>query len=79
VRHHHEYLDGSGYPDGLSYGSIADIVRILTISDIFAALIENRRYRAPMSREDAYGILKGMQGKLEMPLVAAFRNVALTR
>jgi putative nucleotidyltransferase with HDIG domain len=79
VRHHHEYLDGSGYPDGLSNGSIADIVRILTISDIFAALIENRRYRAPMSREDAYGILKGMQGKLEMPLVAAFRNVALTR
>jgi len=79
VRHHHEYLDGSGYPDGLCNGSIADIVRILTISDIFAALIENRRYRAPMSREDAYGILRGMDGKLERPLVAAFRNVALTR
>jgi putative nucleotidyltransferase with HDIG domain len=79
VRHHHEYLDGSGYPDGLSNARIADIVRILTISDIFAALIENRRYRAPMSREDAYGILKGMHGKLEMPLVAAFRDVALNR
>ena len=79
VRHHHEYLDGSGYPDGLSNGSIKDIVRILTISDIFAALIENRRYRAPMSREDAYGILRSMDGKLEKPLVAAFRNVALTR
>ncbi|WP_024514203.1 HD domain-containing phosphohydrolase [Bradyrhizobium sp. Tv2a-2] len=79
VRHHHEYLDGSGYPDGLSNGRIADIVRILTISDIFAALIENRRYRSPMSREDAYGILKGMHGKLEKPLVAAFRDVALNR
>ncbi len=79
VRHHHEFLDGSGYPDGLSNGSIADIVRILTISDIFAALIENRRYRAPMSREDAYGILKSMHGKLEMPLVGAFRDVALNR
>jgi len=79
VRHHHEFLDGSGYPDGLSNGSIADIVRILTISDIFAALIENRRYRAPMSREDAYDILKGMHGKLEKPLVAAFRDVALNR
>ncbi len=32
-----------------------------------------------MSREDAYGILKSMDGKLEKPLVAAFRNVALTR
>jgi putative nucleotidyltransferase with HDIG domain len=79
VRHHHEYLDGSGYPDGLTNGRIADIVRILTISDIFAALIENRRYRVPMSREDAYGILKGMHGKLEKPLVAAFRDVALNR
>jgi len=79
VRHHHEYLDGCGYPDGLSSGSIADIVRILTISDIFAALIENRRYRAPMSREDAYDILRGMNGKLEKALVAAFRDVALNR
>ena len=79
VRHHHEYLDGSGYPDGLANGSIADLVRILTISDIFAALIENRKYKAPMSREDAYGILKGMNGKLEMPLVCAFKDVALKR
>jgi len=79
VRHHHEYLDGSGYPDGLCNGSITDIVRILTISDIFAALIENRRYKAPMPREDAYGILRGMDGKLEKALVAAFRDVALKR
>jgi putative nucleotidyltransferase with HDIG domain len=79
VRHHHEYLDGSGYPDGLSNGSISDIVRILTISDIFAALIENRRYRTPMPREEAYGILKSMHGKLEKALVTAFRDVALTR
>jgi putative nucleotidyltransferase with HDIG domain len=79
VRHHHEFLDGSGYPDGLSNGSIADIVRILTISDVFAALIENRRYRAPMSREDAYDILRGMHGKLEKPLVTAFKEVALNR
>lgn len=79
VRHHHEYLDGSGYPDGLSNGRIADIVRILTISDIFAALIENRRYRAPMPRTEAYDILRSMQGKLEMALVGAFRDSALNR
>jgi putative nucleotidyltransferase with HDIG domain len=79
VRHHHEYLDGSGYPDALSDNSISDIVRILTISDIFSALIEDRRYKAPMSREDAYGVLCGMHGKLERPLVASFREVALNR
>ncbi len=79
VRHHHEFLDGSGYPDAICAESICDIVRILTISDIFAALIEDRRYKAPMRRNQAYEILCGMQGKLEKALVTAFRPVALTR
>lgn len=79
VRHHHEYLDGSGYPDGLCAASISDIVRILTISDIFSALIEHRSYRPTMPREQAYEIIRGMEGKLEKPLVAAFRDVALNR
>jgi putative nucleotidyltransferase with HDIG domain len=79
VRHHHEFLDGSGYPDALCAGSISDIVRILTISDIFAALIEHRHYKPTMPREQAYEIIQGMQGKLERALVAAFRDVALNR
>jgi putative nucleotidyltransferase with HDIG domain len=79
VRHHHEYLDGSGYPDALCAESISDLVRVLTISDIFAALIEHRTYKPTMSREKAYEILLGMQGKLERPLVHAFRDVALNR
>jgi putative nucleotidyltransferase with HDIG domain len=79
VRHHHEYLDGSGYPDALCAGSISDLVRVLTISDIFAALIEHRSYKPAMPREKAYNILLGMQGKLEKPLLHAFRDVALNR
>jgi putative nucleotidyltransferase with HDIG domain len=79
VRHHHEYLDGSGYPDALCAASISDVVRILTIADIFAALIEHRHYKPPMPREQAYEIIRGMHGKLEAPLVAAFRDVALCR
>jgi len=77
VRHHHEYLDGSGYPDALTAPEISDLVRMLTISDIFAALIESRPYRPAMPRQNAYKILCGMDGKLERPLVKAFRNVAL--
>jgi putative nucleotidyltransferase with HDIG domain len=77
VRHHHEYLDGSGYPDALCAASISDIVRILTISDIFAALIEDRRYKPSMPRAEAYEILRDMRGKLESPLVTAFKEVAL--
>lgn len=79
VRHHHEFLDGSGYPDALCAESISDIVRVLTISDIFAALIEHRTYKPTMPREKAYGILQEMNGKLEKPLVEAFRAVALHR
>ena len=79
VRHHHEYLDGSGYPDGLYAASIPDLVRVLTISDIFAALIERRTYKPTMPRDKAYEILLDMKGKLERPLVLAFRDVALTR
>ena len=78
VRHHHEYLDGSGYPDALTAPEISDLVRLLTISDIFAALIESRPYRPAMSRECAYKILCGMEGKLEQSLLKAFRTVALT-
>jgi putative nucleotidyltransferase with HDIG domain len=79
VRHHHEYLDGSGYPDALCAANISDIVRILTISDIFAALIEHRHYKPNMPREKAYEIIRSMRGKLEGPLVAAFKDVALNR
>ncbi|WP_407183489.1 HD-GYP domain-containing protein [Bradyrhizobium centrosematis] len=79
VRHHHEYLDGSGYPDALSAESIGDIVRILTISDVFAALIEHRHYKPTMPRAEAYNVLCGMNGKLEKALVHSFKPVALTR
>lgn len=79
VRHHHEYLDGSGYPDALRAEDISDLVRMLTICDIFAALIERRSYKPTMPRDRAYGILESMEGKLEKPLVAAFKEVALSR
>jgi putative nucleotidyltransferase with HDIG domain len=79
VLHHHEFLDGSGYPDALCSESIPDLVRILTISDIFAALIEHRNYKPTMPRPQAYQTIQSMNGKLEKPLVMAFREVALTR
>ncbi|HTO65240.1 MAG TPA: HD domain-containing phosphohydrolase [Bradyrhizobium sp.] len=79
VLHHHEFLDGSGYPDALCSESIPDLVRVLTISDIFAALIEHRNYKPTMPRPQAYQTIQGMNGKLEKPLVMAFKEVALTR
>lgn len=72
VRHHHEMLDGSGYPDGLVGTEISDTVRLLTICDIYAALTERRSYKPPMPPRDAMAILEGMTGKLEMSLVRHF-------
>ena len=40
VLHHHEYLDASGYPHALQGSEISDLVRIITIADVFSALIE---------------------------------------
>ena len=45
VYSHHERLDGSGYPDGLSGGAIPMTVRIVTVADIFDALTTDRAYR----------------------------------
>lgn len=73
VLHHHEHLDGSGYPHGLQGGEISDLTRIVTIADIFGALIERRAYREPMPSEDAYQILLDMDCKLDRDLVRAFR------
>ena len=56
---------------------ISDLVRLLTVADIFAALVEVRPYWPAMSGQNAYKILCGMDGKLEQSLVNAFRNVAL--
>lgn len=79
IRHHHEMLDGSGYPDRLKGEEISDLTRLLTISDIFGALVERRSYKPPMSGESAYAIIEEMAkaGKLEQALVRAFRAVAL--
>jgi putative nucleotidyltransferase with HDIG domain len=76
VLRHHEMLDGSGYPDGLAGGQIGDMVRLVTICDIYAALIERRSYKEPMPAARAFKILEDMGGKLERALVRAFAPVA---
>ena len=76
VLHHHELLDGSGYPEGLAGSEISDIVRLTTIVDIYAALVEKRAYRMPFTHAKAFSIMEGMGGKLDQQLLQAFRPVA---
>ncbi|CAI9418804.1 hypothetical protein ANOBCDAF_04377 [Pleomorphomonas sp. T1.2MG-36] len=62
ARDHREYLDRSGYPNGLRGNEIDDITRFITICDIFAALTEKRAYKAPKRLDEAYTILVSMVG-----------------
>src|ERR1700687_3138707 len=76
VLHHHELLDGTGYPNGLRGDQISDIVRLTTIVDIHAALVEKRAYRLPFTHAKAFAIMEQMGGKLDQHLLQAFRPVA---
>src|SRR5713101_1799630 len=77
VLHHHEFLDGSGYPNGLRGDQISDIVRLTTIVDIYTALVEKRAYRLPFTHTEAFATMEKMAGKLDPHLLHAFRPVAL--
>ena len=76
VLHHHEYLDGSGYPHGLKGAQISDLLRLVTIADVFGALIERRAYKPPIPSAAAYKTLVEMGPKLDGDLVREFRAVA---
>jgi putative nucleotidyltransferase with HDIG domain len=76
VLHHHEYLDGSGYPHGLRDTQISDLTRMMTIADVYGALIEPRSYKPPMSGLQALEVLRGMDSKLDGTLVRVFAPLA---
>src|SRR5258706_79550 len=58
VYHHHEKVDGSGYPLGLEGDAIPLTARVTTIADIFDALTTERIYRGAISREDSLKIME---------------------
>ena len=69
IRHHHEKLDGTGYPDGLKGNEITPLVRITTVADIYDALTTDRPYRDRFSKEKAFDILCDMKGQIDSDIV----------
>jgi len=53
IRHHHEHMDGTGYPDRLKGGEIPRLARILAIADAFDAMTSERPYRPAMTAAEA--------------------------
>lgn len=58
IRHHHEKLDGSGYPDGLKGKDIPVTARILQLVDVYDALTTDRPYRKALSHAEALSIME---------------------
>jgi putative two-component system response regulator len=58
IRHHHEKLDGSGYPDGLKGEQIPLTARVLQTADIYDALTTTRPYREALSPQQAFGVIR---------------------
>lgn len=80
VRHHHERVDGRGYPAGLTGPEISIGGRILAAADAFDALTTNRPYREPMEQEEALVLLAGVVGAaLDAAVYRALAHVVSTR
>jgi putative two-component system response regulator len=62
IRHHHERIDGTGYPDGLSGENIPLVARIVAICDAFDAMISDRPYRKGLTHADALATLTAGAG-----------------
>ena len=73
VRHHHERLDGNGYPDAIEAAEIPLGSRIIAVADTFDAITSTRPYRPPRSHKEAIDVLSNESGtQLDATVVAAF-------
>jgi putative nucleotidyltransferase with HDIG domain len=73
IRHHHERLDGAGYPSGLAGAAIPLGARIIAVADTFDAMTSNRAYRRAASHKRALDVLRQEAGRqLDADAVAAF-------
>jgi putative nucleotidyltransferase with HDIG domain len=76
VRHHHERIDGQGYPDGLAGGEIPLISRIISVADAYNAMTSDRPYRDAMpSRVARLRLAQAVETQFDTTVVAAFEAI----
>jgi putative nucleotidyltransferase with HDIG domain len=76
VRHHHERVDGRGYPDGLSDATIPLIARIISVADAYNAMTSDRPYRDAMpSRVARLRLAQAVESQFDTSVVAAFEAI----
>ena len=75
IYHHHENVDGSGYPDNLRGDRIPWMSRILRVCDVFIALTTDRSYRRAFDPKSALEIMIDEVGDYDMRVFLAFQRV----
>jgi putative nucleotidyltransferase with HDIG domain len=79
VRHHHERVDGGGYPDGLVGTDIPLLSRIIAVADAYNAMTSDRPYRDAMpSRVARFRLAQAVESQFDTGVVAAFEAVLTT-
>lgn len=74
-RHHHERHDGKGYPDGLAGDDIPLSARLVSLVDVYDALVSVRCYKKPFDKETAYNmIMEGKCGVFAPELLECFKQ-----
>jgi len=73
IRHHHERVDGKGYPDGLTGDQLDDLTKILIVVDSYDAMTSKRNYRKNMTMEEAVDELyRCSETQFSSPIVEYF-------
>lgn len=76
IRHHHEWYDGSGYPDGLKKSMIPLLSRILSVADAYDAMMSDRAYRKEMSPAEVLKIIESGKGtQFDPDIVSIFMDM----
>ena len=79
IRHHHEKLDGSGYPDSIGGDALDLLTRILTVADSFDAMTSRRNYRRNLTTVEAVAELRRCAGsQFDPELVEHFADIVLS-
>lgn len=72
VLQHHEKLDGTGYPHGICGDEITSYARVISIADIYDALVTVRPYKEAFSQRDAVEMIMSMTGVLDIDVMRSF-------
>jgi putative nucleotidyltransferase with HDIG domain len=76
VRHHHERMDGGGYPDGLSADEIPLLSRVIAVADAYNAMTSDRPYRDAMRSQVArLRLAQAVESQFDISVVAVFEAI----